>query len=76
MRAIEDDAPLEIVIDVVDWRAAVPALDLDEPFDLDDHTHHRLLNGLTTSGSPSNGATRSRLREPAVAVHASVRGTT
>jgi 3-isopropylmalate/(R)-2-methylmalate dehydratase small subunit len=50
MRAIEDDASLEIVIDVVDRRVAVPALDLDEPFDLDDHTHHRLLNGLDDIG--------------------------
>ena len=44
------DASLEIVIDVVDRRVAVPALDLDEPFDLDDHTHHRLLNGLDDIG--------------------------
>ena len=50
MRAIEDDATLEIVVDVVDRRVAVPALDLDEPFDLDDHTHHRLLNGLDDIG--------------------------
>ncbi len=50
MRAIEDDASLEIVVDVVDRRVAVPALDLDEPFDLDDHTHHRLLNGLDDIG--------------------------
>ena len=51
MRAIEDDATLEIVVDVVDRRVAVPALDLDEPFDLDDHTHHRLLNGLDDIGT-------------------------
>ncbi len=44
--AIEDDPTLEVVVDVVDRRVAVPALDLDEPFDLDDHTHHRLVNGL------------------------------
>jgi 3-isopropylmalate/(R)-2-methylmalate dehydratase small subunit len=50
MRAVEDDSSLEIVIDVVDRRVAVPALDLDEPFDLDDHTHHRLLNGLDDIG--------------------------
>ena len=50
MRAIEDDASLEIVVDVVDRRVAVPALDLDEPFELDDHTHHRLLNGLDDIG--------------------------
>jgi 3-isopropylmalate/(R)-2-methylmalate dehydratase small subunit len=50
MRAVEDDASLEIVIDVVDRRVAVPALDLDEPFELDDHTHHRLLHGLDDIG--------------------------
>ncbi|MGZ4757228.1 MAG: 3-isopropylmalate dehydratase small subunit [Acidimicrobiia bacterium] len=50
MRAVEDDASLEIVIDIVDRRVAVPALDLDEPFELDDHTHHRLLNGLDDIG--------------------------
>jgi 3-isopropylmalate/(R)-2-methylmalate dehydratase small subunit len=48
--AIEDDPTLEIVVDVVDRRVAVPALDLDEPFDLDDHTRHRLVNGLDDIG--------------------------
>ena len=37
-------------IDVVDRRVAVPAIDLDEPFELDDHTHHRLLHGLDDIG--------------------------
>src|SRR5881392_2210961 len=46
MRIVEDDPSVEIVIDVVDRRVAVPAIDLDEPFELDDHTHHRLLHGL------------------------------
>jgi 3-isopropylmalate/(R)-2-methylmalate dehydratase small subunit len=50
MCAIEDDPTLEIVIDVVDRRVAVPAIDLDEPFHLDDHHHHRLLNGLDDIG--------------------------
>ena len=50
MQAVEDDATIEIVVDVVDRRVAVPALDLDEPFELDDHTHHRLLNGLDDIG--------------------------
>jgi 3-isopropylmalate/(R)-2-methylmalate dehydratase small subunit len=48
--AIEDDPTLEVVVDVVDRRVAVPALDLDEPFELDDHTHHRLVNGLDDIG--------------------------
>ena len=50
MRAIEDDPTLELVIDVVDRRVALPAIDLDEPFELDDHTHHRLLHGLDDIG--------------------------
>jgi 3-isopropylmalate/(R)-2-methylmalate dehydratase small subunit len=50
MRAIEDDPAVEIVIDVVDRRVAVPAIDLDEPFDLDDHTQHRLMHGLDDIG--------------------------
>jgi 3-isopropylmalate/(R)-2-methylmalate dehydratase small subunit len=50
MRAVEDDPSLEIVIDVVDRRVALPAIDLDEPFELDDFTHHRLLNGLDDIG--------------------------
>jgi len=50
MRVVEDDPTVEVVVDVVDRRVAVPAIDLDEPFDLDDHTHHRLLNGLDDIG--------------------------
>ena len=38
MRIVEDDPSVEIVIDV------------DEPFELDDHTHHRLLHGLDDIG--------------------------
>ena len=50
MRAIESDPTLELIIDLPDRRLAVPALDLDEPFDLDDHTHNRLINGLDDIG--------------------------
>ncbi|MBM3671954.1 MAG: 3-isopropylmalate dehydratase small subunit [Actinobacteria bacterium] len=46
MAALEDDPSIEIVVDVVDRRVAVPALDLDEPFHLDDFHHHRLVQGL------------------------------
>ena len=46
MRAVEDDPAIEVVVDVVDRRVAMPAIDLDEPFDLDDHTHQRLVHGL------------------------------
>ncbi len=50
MAAIEDDAAIEIVIDVVDRRVAVPSIGLDEPFVLDDYTQHRLLEGLDDIG--------------------------
>jgi 3-isopropylmalate/(R)-2-methylmalate dehydratase small subunit len=50
MKAVEDDPSIEIVIDVVDRRVAVPALDLDEPFHLDDFHHYRLVNGLDDIG--------------------------
>jgi 3-isopropylmalate/(R)-2-methylmalate dehydratase small subunit len=46
MQAVVDDSSIEIVVDVVDRRVAVPSIDLDEPFELDDHHQHRLLNGL------------------------------
>ncbi|HEY6316367.1 MAG TPA: 3-isopropylmalate dehydratase small subunit [Acidimicrobiia bacterium] len=48
--ALEDDPTIEVVVDVVDRRVAVPALDLDEPFELDDSVHHRLTNGLDDIG--------------------------
>jgi len=50
MRAVEDDPSIEIVIDVVDRRVAVPAIDLDEPFALADFHHYRLLEGLDDIG--------------------------
>jgi 3-isopropylmalate/(R)-2-methylmalate dehydratase small subunit len=50
MRAIEDDPTLEIVVDVVDRRVAVPAIDLDEPFALEDFHQYRLLEGLDDIG--------------------------
>src|SRR4051812_41483029 len=50
MRAVEDDATLEIVVDVVDRRVAVPAIDLDEPFELEDFHQYRLLEGLDDIG--------------------------
>ena len=46
MQAVVDDPAIEIVLDVVDLRIAVPAIDLDEPFHLDKFHHHRLVNGL------------------------------
>ena len=50
MQTVEDDPSVEIVIDVVDRRVAVPAIDLDEPFDLEDFHHYRLLEGLDDIG--------------------------
>ena len=50
MTAIDDDASIEIVVDVVDKRVAVPSIDLDEPFVLDEYTQHRLLEGLDDIG--------------------------
>ena len=50
MAALDDDSAIEIVIDVVDRRVAVPAIALDEPFVLDDYTQHRLLEGLDDIG--------------------------
>jgi 3-isopropylmalate/(R)-2-methylmalate dehydratase small subunit len=50
IEALEDDPSLEIVVDVVDRRVAVPALDLDEPFTLDDFHHQRLVRGLDDIG--------------------------
>jgi 3-isopropylmalate/(R)-2-methylmalate dehydratase small subunit len=50
MTAVQDDPTIEIVVDVVYRRVAVPALDLDEPFHLDDFHHYRLVNGLDDIG--------------------------
>jgi 3-isopropylmalate/(R)-2-methylmalate dehydratase small subunit len=50
MRAVEDDPSIEVVVDVVDRRVAVPAIDLDEPFELEDFHHYRLLEGLDDIG--------------------------
>jgi 3-isopropylmalate/(R)-2-methylmalate dehydratase small subunit len=46
IEALEDDPTLEIVVDIVDRRVAVPALDIDEPYNLDDFHHYRLVHGL------------------------------
>jgi 3-isopropylmalate/(R)-2-methylmalate dehydratase small subunit len=50
MAAVQDDPTIEIVVDVVDRRVAVPAIDLDEPFALDDAVRYRLVNGLDDIG--------------------------
>ena len=48
--AIEEDPNLEIVVDVENRRVAAPAIGLDVPFELDDFTQHRLVNGLDDIG--------------------------
>ena len=50
MAAIEDDPTIEIVVDVPDLEVRVPSIDLEEPFYLDDHHVHRLVNGLDDIG--------------------------
>jgi 3-isopropylmalate/(R)-2-methylmalate dehydratase small subunit len=50
MRAVEDDPALEVVVDVVNLRVAAPAIDLDEPFHLDEFHHYRLVHGLDDIG--------------------------
>jgi len=49
-QALDDDPTTEIVIDVEERRVTVPALGIDLPFDLDDFTQHRLLEGLDDIG--------------------------
>jgi len=48
--AIEEDPNLEVVVDVEHKRVAAPAIGLDEAFEIDDFTQHRLLNGLDDIG--------------------------
>jgi 3-isopropylmalate/(R)-2-methylmalate dehydratase small subunit len=48
--AIEADPSLEVTVDVETRRVHAPAIDLDAPFPLDDHTQHRLLEGLDDIG--------------------------
>jgi 3-isopropylmalate/(R)-2-methylmalate dehydratase small subunit len=50
MAALDDDAAIEIVVDVMHRRVAIPAIGLDEPFPLDDFTQHRLVEGLDDIG--------------------------
>jgi 3-isopropylmalate/(R)-2-methylmalate dehydratase small subunit len=48
--ALDADPSLEIVIDVEHRRVAVPSIGLDEPFEMDDFTQYRLVNGLDDIG--------------------------
>jgi 3-isopropylmalate/(R)-2-methylmalate dehydratase small subunit len=48
--AIEEDPKTEIVVDVEHKRVAVPSIGVDAPFELDDFTQYRLVNGLDDIG--------------------------
>lgn len=48
--AIEADPATTIVVDMERRRVEVPAVDLDEPFPMDDATQHRFLEGLDDIG--------------------------
>jgi 3-isopropylmalate/(R)-2-methylmalate dehydratase small subunit len=56
LAAVEDDASTEIVVDVVHRRVAVPSIGLDEAFDLDDYSQHRLVEGLDDIGITEQSA--------------------
>ncbi|WP_067602616.1 3-isopropylmalate dehydratase small subunit [Nocardiopsis listeri] len=44
--AVEADPTTEVTVDLVERRVRVPAADVVEPFELDDYTRWRLLEGL------------------------------
>ncbi|HUP84895.1 MAG TPA: 3-isopropylmalate dehydratase small subunit [Acidimicrobiales bacterium] len=48
--AIEADPSLEVTVDVETRRVYAPAIGIDVEFPLDDHTQHRLLEGLDDIG--------------------------
>jgi 3-isopropylmalate/(R)-2-methylmalate dehydratase small subunit len=50
LRAVEADPDLEITIDIERRTISAPAAGIEAPFPLDDHTQHRLLNGLDDIG--------------------------
>ena len=69
--AIEEDPDLEIVVDVEHKRVAAPAIGLDEPFELDDFTQYRLVNGLDDIGlTLRNADAIERLRSVAAVLEA------
>ena len=50
LRAVEADPDLEVVVDVDRRVVSAPAVGIECPFPLDDHTRHRLLEGLDDVG--------------------------
>ena len=49
-KAIAEDPALAVVVDVEHKRVVAPAIGLDAPFELDDFTQYRLVNGLDDIG--------------------------
>ena len=50
LRAVEADPDLEVVVDVEKRLVSAPAVGIECEFPLDDHTRHRLLEGLDDVG--------------------------
>ena len=50
MRAVEADPTLELTIDVERGTVAAPAVGIEAPFEMDENTRHRLVNGLDDIG--------------------------
>jgi 3-isopropylmalate/(R)-2-methylmalate dehydratase small subunit len=50
LRAVEADPTLELTIDVERATVAAPAAGIEAPFELDEATRHRLVNGLDEIG--------------------------
>ena len=50
LEAREEDPTLEVTVDVATRRIQAPATGIDAEFPLDDHTRHRLLEGLDDIG--------------------------
>ena len=50
LETIPENPQLEIIVDVENRRLAVPDLEIDEDFELDNFTQYRLLNGLDDIG--------------------------
>jgi 3-isopropylmalate/(R)-2-methylmalate dehydratase small subunit len=50
LRAVEADPTLELVVDVERRTVAAPAIDLEEPFPLEDSVRERFLEGLDDIG--------------------------
>ena len=50
LRAVAEDPTLEITVDVERRLVSAPAIGIEAPFELDDATRHRFLEGLDDIG--------------------------